>query len=186
MKEHEKIRQSLTIESAKPEDAEGIYDVQRFTWQDTYVNGELGITPEAVRLRTEGENGELISKKIERWRDTIINNSRDVYVARSGDKVVGFVAPFYDEENEQYRIGALYVLPEAQGIGAGRALIQKAIEQLGPENDIYLHVASFNDNAIDFYSKSGFVKTGHNITSDPITFSGGVKLPELEMIRKSP
>jgi hypothetical protein len=60
MAKQEFDNQAVLVEVAKPEDAEGVFDVQRLTWLATYPNAEAGITEEDIRVRVEGEHGELI------------------------------------------------------------------------------------------------------------------------------
>lgn len=179
----ETISPPYDVVAASLEDAEGIFNVQRVTWIDTYPNEAAGIMSDAVRTRIEGEHGELIQPKIERWRKTIEEGSRDVFVAKSSGTVLGFVAPHYDQENDQYRLGALYVLPETQGSGIGSALIQRALDHIGEDKDVYLHVVTYNQNAIQFYENKGFVKTGQDVTGSVAPLPGGMHLPEIEMVR---
>lgn len=181
----EQTNPALEVQFATPEDAAGIFDVQRQTWIDTYPNAEAGITEQDIRNRVEGEHGELVADKIAWWRKGIETSgeNRAIFVVRDEDKVVGFVAPGIMDD--QRRIGAIYVLPEAQGKGLGRKLLDKAIDWHGRDEDIYLHVASYNDNAIGFYEKNGFEKTGRDIEDLDARQRGVVEIPEIEMVLKA-
>jgi ribosomal protein S18 acetylase RimI-like enzyme len=175
----------LEVEPATPEDAAEVFDVQRRTWLDTYPNEEAGITYEDIRVRLEGENGELIPKKVDWWKRGIetAGETRAIFVVRDIGKVVGFVAPSI--MNKQRRIGAIYVLPETQGKGVGRKLLEKAVEWHGRDEDIFLHVASYNQNAIDFYKKNGFEETGTKIVDEDALRNGNAPIPETEMVLKA-
>lgn len=172
---------SYTIEPATPEDAERIARVQIDTWIDTYVNETEGITEEAIRKRFFGDNGELFQEKIERGKKRIANSQYGVYIARQGDKIAGFASPRYDEQAKQQRLGALYVLPEAQGEGLGKRLLDAAINALDRSQDIYLHVVTYNERAIHFYENNGFIKTGKDVTGSVDPLPNGVTIPEIEM-----
>lgn len=184
MAKQEYNNQPITIEQAVPADAEAVCNVLRQTWLDTYPNEEAGITREDIQRRVEGEHGERIPQNIERWRDRIEtkDGTTAVYVARAGDKIIGMTAPGII--NDQRRIGAIYVLPEAQGKGVGSQLMQKALTWHGSKEDIFLAVASYNQNAIDFYKRFGFVPTGKPIEDEGDVFNGK-QIPEIEMVLKA-
>lgn len=174
----------VTVEKAVPEDADAVSELLRVTWLDTYPNIEAGITKEDIRLRTEGENGERIPRNIDNWRKRIETNdgSVEVFVAREHDIVIGMTAPGIIEGKR--RIGAIYVHPDAQGMGVGSELMQKALEWHGRTEDIYLLVASYNQNAISFYERFGFVKTETEV-EDTGNIYGNTKIPEIEMVLKA-
>ena len=175
---------TVAIERALPEDAEAISELLRQTWLATYPNTESGITEADIRLRTDGENGERIPQNIENWRKRIeVNNgSVAVFVARTDGKIVGMAAP--GATDSKRRIGAMYVLPETQGKGVGSQIMQKALEWHGYKEDIYLLVASYNQNAIDFYKRFGFEQTDKAVVDECHVY-GNTQIPEIEMIRKA-
>ena len=180
----EQDNQPIIVEPARPDDAEAVFNVQRLTWLDTYPNDEAGITKEDIRKRIEGEHGELIPKKIERWKSGIeaTGEKRAIFVVRDSGKIVGFVAPGIMDG--QRRIGAIYVLPEAQGKGVGGKLLQGAVNWHGRSEDIFLHVASYNQNAIDFYMRNGFEETGKPI-KDEMAKGDEKEIPEIEMVLRA-
>jgi len=176
---------AVSVERATPEDAEGVFSVQRQTWLATYPNAEAGITEEDIRVRIEGEHGELVPQKLERWRSGIENpgDNRAVFVVRDNNKVVGFVSPGIIDG--QRRIGAIYVLPETQGKGVGGKLLKEALAWHGRDEDIFLHVATYNQNAIDFYKKNGFEETGKEIRDTVAQLGNNKEIPEIEMVLKA-
>jgi GNAT superfamily N-acetyltransferase len=170
----------LTIEEAVPQDATGIYEVMRATWIATYPVPPLGISEDDIRAIVERDP----AARIERWKSALSAQDHPFFVARDRARILGYVAPFVDPETEHQRLGALYVLPEYQGRGLGGALLSAALEAIGPERDVYLHVASFNIRAIDFYRRHGFVETGVDTTGSTVT-AAGVAIPEFEMVRRA-
>ena len=185
MSAQEFVKQATIVEPAIPADAEGVFNVQRLTWLATYPNADAGITEDDIRIRVEGEYGELIPQKIERWRNGIeaTGSERATFVVHDDSKVVGFVAPAIIEGKR--RIGAIYVLPEAQGRGVGGKLLRKAIEWHGREEDIFLYVANYNQNAIEFYKKNGFVETDTKIKDEVAQLGNSKEISEIEMVLRA-
>lgn len=183
MEQDKRKPSEFRVEKAMPDDAPDINKVSRLAWQQTYPNEELGITREDIVLRTEGIGGELIDEKVEQWRRTIESSgeNHEVFVARVNDQVVGFVSPKIARNGER-RIAAIYVSPDAQGSGYGAALLISALEWHGNESDIYLHVVAYNQQAIDFYERFGFMQTGQAV-DDRISRANGLpEFPLIEMV----
>jgi ribosomal protein S18 acetylase RimI-like enzyme len=88
-----------------------------------------------------------------------------VLLAHRDDRPIGYAVVTIDPGSHTFRlpervgfIGTLSVLPEARGLGAGRALVERAqqeIEALGV-SELRLDVLSPNDAAIGFYTALGF------------------------------
>jgi GNAT superfamily N-acetyltransferase len=85
-------------------------------------------------------------------------------------EAVGFcsVSPEEEEENNStekvegskaHKLNKLYILPSAQGTGAGKALLNKSIEvvKAAGSSSLFLQVNKLN-TAYSFYLKHGFVK----------------------------
>jgi diamine N-acetyltransferase len=62
----------------------------------------------------------------------------------------------------ELEIERIYVTRDFQGLGLGRALVQKALEtaRAARKKTVWLGVWEKNENAIAFYKKMGFSKTG--------------------------
>jgi GNAT superfamily N-acetyltransferase len=106
-----------------------------------------------------------------------MNNGCEFYIASIKGNDVGFcsVSPEDEKEKEEeekdnsssekiecskaHKLNKLYVLPAAQGTGAGKALLNKAIEvsKAAGSSSLFLQVNKQND-AYTFYLKHGFVK----------------------------
>ena len=77
------------------------------------------------------------------------------------------------------------MLPDFQGMGLGRELLQKALNWLGREKVIFVIVASYNTKAIKFYERFGFVKTGKDVHSEGVDpLPSGKIIPEIEMAKR--
>jgi len=76
---------------------------------------------------------------------------------------IGFCSVSPEKENETnkiaHKLNKLYVLREAQGTGAGKALLNKAIDEAkkAGSTSLFLQVNKLN-SAYTFYLKKGFVK----------------------------
>jgi len=79
-----------------------------------------------------------------------IGNGWQLLVAQAGAKICGFLA-MHPEESMLYQI---FVLPEKQGMGIGKTLIDKA-KQLMPAG-LSVRLAKSSEMAAAFYNKSGF------------------------------
>jgi ribosomal protein S18 acetylase RimI-like enzyme len=176
--------QSIVIELARPEDAEAIANIQKDTWLNTYPNETIGLTKEDILQKFDGEDGLGMSRRIEWFKRAIesIDDTHTLFVARLNENILGYIMS--SPNNGQQRVGALYVLPETQGKGIGSKLLTEAINWYGREHDTYLHVASYNQNAIKFYERFGFERTGQEF-EEPEEALNGKTIPETEMILRA-
>lgn len=77
------------------------------------------------------------------------------------------------------------MLPGYQRQGIGKRLMELGLKWLGNDRDIYVNVVSYNDKAIRFYEKFGFVKTGKKVTDEVAVLPSGKTLSEIEMVKES-
>ncbi len=175
------------IVRATPDDAEVICDIRDRAWLVAYPNAELGITVDDIRLIAQGPNGEYVPRRVaylkERFSlddDTVLQT----FVAKVGGKVVGYVDPRIDERNRRC-IGAIYVAPESQGTGVGGKLLRKVLEGLGRDQDMYLDVVSYNQNAIGFYKHFGFEETDAVVPQEEGRPGYLKSLPQIEMVLRA-
>lgn len=178
------VDQPVVIELATPDDAAAICDVRDKAWLKAYPNPELGITEEDVLLMAQGPNQEYLPRRIA-YLEEYLGNKNDTdpptFVARLNSKVVGFIDPRIDERDRR-RIGAIYVVPEMQGQGIGSKLMEQVLRWYGREQDIYLEVVSYNQNAINFYKHFGFEETGAQVPEEEDRPDYLKSLPQIEMV----
>lgn len=145
------------------------------SWLDTYVNEELGITKEWLEEEIEKMN---TPERQEQRRQEVLGSDNNAWVALDGDgNVIGVTTPRID--NGTQRVGSLYVAKEWLGKGVGPALMKKVIEWADPSKDLVLGVASYNERAMAFYRKFGFVEV-----PDSIELVDDDRIPTVRMIRK--
>jgi len=135
----------------KVSDAKGVFNVQKMTWLDVYPSEEYGVKRQDIAKRFADEK-----KFIAKTKKKIEGYGKDIcgWVVELDGKIVGFSATY--KEKEKDLVGAVYVLPEYQGQGIGKILLQKILDFLKDSKEIWLEVATYNENAINFYQKSGF------------------------------
>ena len=136
----------MRVREATTADLDAVIHVGVTTWRATYppITGEAYVeegiatwwTPEAVLPGIE---------------------NRRVLVAEDGQEVVAMAA--YTLFEDHLMLWKLYVLPDAQGSGAGGALLTEVIARAGDLPVRLTHLVG-NDRAHAVYERLGFVETG--------------------------
>ncbi len=178
---------SVAIERAVPDDAEIICDIRDRAWLEAYPNAELGITADDIRVNAQGRDGEFVPRRIAYLREQFAKDDGKgltTFVAKVDNKVIGYVDPRIDEQNRR-RIGAIYVAPEAQGMGVGGKLMRQVLDLYGRDQDIFLEVVSYNQNAIDFYNRFGFEQTDAVVPEEEGRPEYLKSLPQIEMVLRA-
>jgi ribosomal protein S18 acetylase RimI-like enzyme len=173
-----KIRKSI------PNDIYGIREVQRATWLKTYPDKKEGITVEDIIEKFKADKTPEGKKEMEeRKKKYYKNKNTGAWVAENEGKIIGFCTAV--KEGKHNRIGAIYVLPNYQRKGLGKQLIEKVFSWLGNKKRILVNVARYNQQAINFYEKFGFVKTGKKGTFDKAAkLPSGKFIPEIGLVKK--
>jgi GNAT superfamily N-acetyltransferase len=139
----------ITIKEASIADLNTIQEIAYKSWPDTY--GEI-LSQEQIdfMLNLWYSSDVLI--------DNLTNKGHFFLLAFDGAICLGFASYEHNYLNKNItRLHKIYLLPEAQGKGAGKLLID-TIENLAKENHsvaISLNVNKFN-KAFTFYQKIGF------------------------------
>jgi GNAT superfamily N-acetyltransferase len=166
-----------------PEDADSVRHVHKRTWLATYPNEALGITPADIEARFDVNTPEAYQRRQAQAQRAInANPHRHLWVAESETGIVGFC--LVRKEEAGHHITALYVLPDYQGQGIGKRLMQTALAWLGADRPVTLGVATYNTRAIAFYEQLGFVSSGNPSPFPAPPLPSGVVIPEIEMIKR--
>lgn len=175
-----KNENKIEITKATIEDAEGIMDVLYRTWLDTYPNEEVGITQEDIECRFND-----LPTRVEKMKERIMNTPAEHVrlVAKDNGIVIGIALLIKNELYNQLQM--IYVLPEHQGKSVGQMLWNKIREYFDLTKDTIVQVADYNNKAINFYTKLGFIDTGKRWSDEKWKMKSGAVIPEMEMVIKS-
>ena len=145
----------LTIRPATLSDRTLIRSISERTWPSTY--GHI-ISQEQINFMLDWMYSDASLEKQ-------MNTGCAFYIANLNGEDIGFCSVSPDDEkvegSKAHKLNKLYVLPSAQGTGAGKALLNKSIEvaKAAGSSSIFLQVNKHND-AYSFYLKQGFIKEG--------------------------
>jgi GNAT superfamily N-acetyltransferase len=167
----------VKVRIAVPTDAQELARVHIATWKTAYRE----IMPDQVldHLRL----GEFEAT----WNKNLVRPERLNLVCEMEEGLVGFAAlgPSRDHDTDSAKTGemyALYVEPDHWGKGAGRALWERALDELQARGyrDVILWVLEANARARGFYEHVGFqLEPGTNKTIERYS----VTIPEVRYKR---
>ncbi len=166
-------KRSSIITEAVIEDIASIIEIQKTGWLATYISEEHGITADDILAKDFTS-----PERMARWGKFIVKQK--ALVAKDNNKVIAFIS--LEKSDKESKLGAVYVLPEYQGRGIGKRLIQQGLEWLGSDKDIILDVVTYNDKAIAIYQKLGFEKMGEPPAEDLAKLPSGKTMPEVRMV----
>jgi ribosomal protein S18 acetylase RimI-like enzyme len=162
----------VLIRRAGVDDAERIAEVHISSWRSAY----RGLIPDTVL------DGLSVEERAAMWRRWMSEEAPPiVWMAEDEEEVVGFVAagPQDPPDEGVGEIYAIYLVPDHAGRGLGRALLDRAVDDLraGGLHEAVLWVLARNRPARRFYERAGWRTDGATKT-EPI---GDVA--ELEQVR---
>ena len=168
----------IRITTPLPADAEGIQTVLHKTWLSTYPNEEAGVTVEDI---THYLKDAFSEETLQNVRGVIQNPTKNglLLVAKNKNEVVGFCRIKSDANIHQLK--AIYVLPEYQRQGIGKMLWNHVRLCIDNTKDMIVQVATYNTNAITFYTTLGFKDTGKKIMNEHFKMQSGAIIPEIEL-----
>lgn len=159
---------NLLIREANVEDSAGIARVQVDTWRNTYRE----IVPQHFLDEMDYE------QRSEAWKEQLAKGDSYIFVADMDKVVCGFISggrlrePLVGYDGEIY---AVYILPEAQRHGCGRAMMRRMAQVLSEDGLKSMAVWVLEKNpACEFYARLG----GKRAAEQEIEI-GGAKLVEV-------
>lgn len=145
---------TVTIRPAEPDDVPAIRSVGERTWPTTY--GFAGDDYVAHGLATWWSDAALLQS----LADT------ELLVAERDGEILG--VGNIDVRGEAPVIWKLYVVPEAQGTGAGSALLSALLDRVrGRAAEVRLEYVDGNERAAAFYAAHGFLETRREADEHP-------------------
>lgn len=143
----------ITIIQASAKDIPAIQQIAYTSWPDVY--GAI-LSPEQLDFMLAAFYSE------QALLDNMHHKKHHFILVNEGESCLGFASYEHDYLSKKVtRLHKIYLLPQAQGKGAGRALIDAVSTDALNNNShcISLNVNRFN-NATDFYKKMGFIIVG--------------------------
>jgi ribosomal protein S18 acetylase RimI-like enzyme len=143
---------NLIIRKAYKSDVGSIISINRENWLLKYPNQELNITREDIQNFLDSvykQQKESLNKNIEQGY---------YFVAELESNIVGFCR-YKEIDPEIFELKTMYVDPKFQSIGFGTLLFNKTVSEFKNKKELFLFVAEYNIQAINFYKKLGFVET---------------------------
>lgn len=166
----EKWYENMVIRKISPSDSrEEISNIYEQSWKYVYK----GIIPHEY----------LDSIPKGQWYGALDNPDRYTLVMLDGDKIIGtssYCKSRFEDYMDWGEIISIYFLPEYMGKGYGKALLEKAVQELREMGfkQIFLWVLEDNHRARHFYEKCEFKNSGKYMDND----IGGRQLRELQYV----
>lgn len=150
---------SFTLRPARIEDAEALSRLGRVTFIQNFAHL---YTNENLQIFLDGTYAPKLQA------EEIAHPDNHIMLAFKGDALVGYAKsgpcklPVENPPLPAYELHRLYLLPEAQGTGAGAALMEDALAYFRAAGaaSVYIGVWAENQRAQHFYGKFGFARVG--------------------------
>jgi len=162
----------MEIVKASIKDYDLIYSIAVPAWENTYKN-ILSAEQSAYMLDMMYSNASITEQ--------ILIKGHHFLLALDGGEYLGFASYELNNTYETTKLHKIYILPQAQGKGVGKALIT-AIENSAKANGndkLSLNVNRYNE-AVNFYLKAGFVKAGE----EDINIGNGYLMEDFIMVKQ--
>jgi ribosomal protein S18 acetylase RimI-like enzyme len=169
------------IRRAVPADAEALARLHIDAWRAAY----RGLVPDRIL------DGFSLERRTAWWRTRLTEGGdgpEHTWVAEDAGGIAGFVTsgPARDESAPPPpgagEIQAIYMRPDVIGRGVGRALLERAVDDLRAAgfDPLVVWVFEANDRARHVYEAAGFTPDG---TRAPVDFGDSAVVPEVRYVR---
>lgn len=138
------------IRTAIADDSREICEIQYKTWISTYQSEKENISKSDLVKYTKTW---ISVSNIEHFKTLIEKENQTWLVAESDKHLVGHIRIIHEKFHD--KIDMFYVLSNYQNRGIGKKLLAMAIDD--NKNDIFVDIIDFNERAINFYEKHGFI-----------------------------
>ncbi|MGV8163068.1 MAG: GNAT family N-acetyltransferase [Candidatus Nanoarchaeia archaeon] len=172
----------VTITKAKPGDIKDITKVLYLTWLVTYPNRKYRITASDIKYKFKIR---FTKEELEKRASKIRNQTKNeiVLVAKYNDKIVAVCGANKSPKINELKI--LYVLPKFQRKGIGQMFWKKLLKFFNKNSKTIVKVTVYNENAIRFYKKLGFIETQKIIIDKKLKMRNGAIKPNMVMVLKN-
>jgi len=171
----------IMIEIAKAADAEEIKNVQHAAWLKAYPNETAGITVDDIESRFADVSGERMARRKRNLESP--EPGTTTLVARKDGEGAGVCMVV--KKNDRNQLQMIYVHPEFQRLGIGKKLLDEGRKFIDSTKDTYVEVVDYNQPAINFYTRLGFVATGNSHQDERFRMKSGGVFTEMEMVLKA-
>ncbi|WP_291779081.1 GNAT family N-acetyltransferase [Cecembia sp.] len=147
----------ITIFPTNLSDLQKVREIALKTWPQTFAN-----------ILTPGQIDYMLNwmYQIKALEEQVLEKGHVFLIANEGEKSLGFCAyELHAKSLYKTKIHKIYILPEAQGKGIGKKLIQEVVKIAKRNGDthLFLNVNKYNRAAIDFYLRLGFYEDFHEV-----------------------
>ncbi|GAB2492783.1 GNAT family N-acetyltransferase [Algoriphagus taiwanensis] len=141
----------MQIRLLQKEELHLVQSIAHRTWPSTFANI---LSPEQIQYMLNWMYSlEMLESQLDKGHTFLLIEDEG--------KELGFAGfELNYSEGPKAKLHKIYLLPEAQGKGAGKALILEVADRAkkAGQKSLLLNVNKYNQNAIDFYLRMGFVE----------------------------
>ena len=165
-------QKNITIRKATQKDLLEMFEILKKCRIEMQTNEKLGLTRENATNFDVQKSFENLQKEFEKSNSTF-------WLLEKESEILGFSETIQMEN--WVELDKLCLKKEWQNQGLGSDLLAHTLTNLKTTNqDVKVEVVSFNQKAIKFYEKFGFVKTESKL--EPMKSQNGELVPAIEMI----